>query len=98
MPTTLEITPDYMICGDFDSRNRYLRADGSGPIAICSGITWELSGGVARFTDQSNTPWCAYRFNITGFSSINATTQTWNGGTRTVVVSDPVNTVTRVNF
>jgi len=98
MATTLEITPAYFTCGDFDSRKRYLRFDATGPIAICSGITWEVFPGVARFTDQSNAPWVPWRFDIPGFLSIDGQTRTFNGGTRTVAVTAPVSTLTRVNF
>ena len=99
MATTLEITPEYFACGDFDSRKRYLRADAVGPIAICSGITWELGGGVVRVASQSNAPWVPWKFDIPGFLTINANAQTHNGSTVTnVTVATPVSTLTRVNF
>lgn len=99
MATTLEITPEYFVCGDFDSRKRYLRADAAGPIAICSGITWELGITVVRVASQSNAPWVPWRFDISGFYSVTATTQTHNGGTVTNTSAiAPVNSVTRVNF
>lgn len=98
MPTTLEITRDYFTCGDFDSRNRYLRFDAAGPIAICSGVTWELGGTVVRNASQSNAPWCPWRFDVPGFLTINAETQTHNGGTVTSAVTAPSSALTRVNF
>jgi hypothetical protein len=98
MPTTLEITPEYMTCGDFDSRKRYLRVDASGPAAICSGVTWEIGNGVIRVVTQSNAPWCPWRFEIPGYLTIDARTQTHNGGTIGTDVDAPSSTLTRVNF
>lgn len=99
MATTLEITPEYFTCGDFDSRKRYLRFDATGPIAICSGITWEIGNGIIQVTSQSNTPWCPWRFEIPGFLTIDARTQTFNGGTvGPTVVDSPSSVLTRVNF
>jgi hypothetical protein len=99
MTATLEITPEYFVCGDFDSRNRYLRSDPVGQIAICSGITWEIANGVNISASQSNTPWCGYRFNIGGLLAVDARTQTYNGSTvGPVAVDEPSNTLTRVTF
>lgn len=98
MTTTLEITPEYFTCGDFDSRRRYLHADAAGPIAICSGVTWEIGNGIIRAPSQSNAPWCPWRFIIPGFLTIDATTQTHNGGTVGSFVPNPSSVLTRVNF
>lgn len=98
MTTTLEITPEYFVCGDFDSRKRYLRADAAGPIAICDGITWEIQTNVVIIAIQSNQPWVPWRFSIPSFLTINASTQTYSGRSASAVVPDPSSVVTRVNF
>ena len=94
MATTLEITKDYFISGDFDSRNRFLREDIAGNSAIVSGITWEVGTRV----QVAGSSFVAYRFNIEGVGSAAFVTYSFNGLSATQSVPVPSNIVTRVSF
>ena len=47
MTDYVDITENYLVAGDYDSRKRYIqhRVGGSNPLAVCSGVTWSLGGG-----------------------------------------------------
>lgn len=44
MADYVDITDEYMVAGDYDSRKRYIRnrTGGSNPLAVCSGVTWRI--------------------------------------------------------
>lgn len=58
----VDITDDYFVAGDFDSRKRHImtRTGASNPLAVCSGVTWRVGGG----RSQEGQPMRAYRWQL----------------------------------
>ena len=94
MATTLEITPEYFISGDFDSRNRYLKQDAAGSNGIVTGITWEIGSRAV----SAGSSWLPYRYALSGIGSSDFTSYTYNSTTTSQSVTAPSNIVTRVSF
>jgi len=57
----IDIQENYIVAGDYDSRKRYIRKGVGASLAVCSGVTWEVSNWP---TDIAAHPACGWRWSL----------------------------------